>query len=87
MAAAATTTTTATKSTSVYFNAIIGKGSDGERVLRGFLFGVIIGLAVAILACCWLPCMRRTRRTEREQMALMRERAEEQQRQRQRQAR
>ncbi|KAI9158966.1 hypothetical protein HJFPF1_06971 [Paramyrothecium foliicola] len=52
------------------FLAMMSNGTDAERVLRGFLFGVVVGLAIAIFACCWLPCFRRARGLERRQLGL-----------------
>ncbi|KAF7557515.1 hypothetical protein G7046_g6017 [Stylonectria norvegica] len=38
-------------------------GSNGERILRGFLIGIAVGLVVACFTCCWYPCCNRTRRS------------------------
>ncbi|PNY28946.1 Uncharacterized protein TCAP_01130 [Tolypocladium capitatum] len=51
---------------------LIGGGSSGEKIARGFLIGVAFGLIVGGFCCCWVPCFgraqlerRRRRREER----------------------
>lgn len=38
-------------------------GNSGERILRGFFIGMAIGIIMSFVLCCWLPCLRRSRRT------------------------
>lgn len=38
-------------------------GTSGDKLLRGFLIGVAIGVLVSFVLCCWLPCFRKARRT------------------------
>lgn len=40
-------------------------GSNGEKIMRGFLIGVAVGLIVACFVCCWYPCCRPDRRRRR----------------------
>ncbi|KAF4994115.1 hypothetical protein FGRMN_6030 [Fusarium graminum] len=54
------------------FMSIAKGGSNGEKIMRGFLIGLAIGLIVACFVCCWYPCcrprfqnQRRRRRTRR----------------------
>lgn len=55
------------------FMSIAKGGSNGEKIMRGFLIGLAIGLVVACFVCCWYPCCRprlqnrrrRRRRTRR----------------------
>ncbi|KAH6603616.1 hypothetical protein Trco_008391 [Trichoderma cornu-damae] len=34
-------------------------GTSGDKILRGFLIGVAIGIALSLVLCCWLPCLRK----------------------------
>lgn len=38
-------------------------GSSGERILRGFFIGMALGIVLSFVLCCWLPCLRKSRRT------------------------
>ncbi|KAL6859346.1 hypothetical protein J3F83DRAFT_749875, partial [Trichoderma novae-zelandiae] len=42
-------------------------GTRGDKILRGFLVGMAIGILLSFAMCCWLPCFRtkwrRARRT------------------------
>lgn len=40
------------------FMSIARGGSNGEKIMRGFLIGLAIGLIVACFVCCWYPCCR-----------------------------
>ncbi|KAF5008583.1 hypothetical protein FDECE_5150 [Fusarium decemcellulare] len=40
------------------FMGIAKGGSNGEKIMRGFLIGLAIGLIVACFVCCWYPCCR-----------------------------
>ncbi|SPJ93249.1 uncharacterized protein FTOL_13855 [Fusarium torulosum] len=40
------------------FMGIAKGGSNGEKIMRGFLIGLAIGLVVACFFCCWYPCCR-----------------------------
>ncbi|KAF4962316.1 hypothetical protein FSARC_9601 [Fusarium sarcochroum] len=40
------------------FMGIARGGSNGEKIMRGFLIGLAIGLVVACFVCCWYPCCR-----------------------------
>ncbi|KAM5353955.1 hypothetical protein ACJ41O_000605 [Fusarium nematophilum] len=40
------------------FMGIARGGSNGEKIMRGFLIGLAIGLIVACFVCCWYPCCR-----------------------------
>ncbi|GJN71710.1 hypothetical protein PLIIFM63780_005956 [Purpureocillium lilacinum] len=51
---------------------LIGGGSSGEKIIRGFLIGIALGLILGGVCCCWVPCfgrrqqeVRRRRRQER----------------------
>ncbi|KAM0306402.1 hypothetical protein HYE67_002415 [Fusarium culmorum] len=51
------------------FMGIAKGGSNGEKIMRGFLIGLAIGLVVACFVCCWYPCCRpriRNRRRQRQ---------------------
>ena len=49
---------------------LISSGSDGERIVRGFLMGIAFGVILGGVLCCWVPCFgakqraRRARRRE-----------------------
>ncbi|KAH6893353.1 hypothetical protein B0T10DRAFT_457458 [Thelonectria olida] len=43
------------------FMTIARGGSNGEKIMRGFLIGVAVGLIVACFVCCWYPCCRSDR--------------------------
>ncbi|KAI5457691.1 hypothetical protein BGZ63DRAFT_427729 [Mariannaea sp. PMI_226] len=47
------------------FMSIARGGSNGEKIIRGFLIGVAIGLVVACFVCCWYPCCRPNRSRRR----------------------
>ena len=51
---------------------LISGGSPGEKIVRGFLIGVALGLVIGGVCCCWVPCfgrrqqeIRRMRREDR----------------------
>ncbi|EGR50364.1 uncharacterized protein TRIREDRAFT_105408 [Trichoderma reesei QM6a] len=61
-------TSTATSSSSstdngAGFMQVAEDGTSGDKLLRGFLVGMAIGILVSLVMCCWLPCLRRARRT------------------------
>ncbi|KAH7308054.1 hypothetical protein B0I35DRAFT_413415 [Stachybotrys elegans] len=41
-----------------FMGRLITEGSTGDKVLRGFLAGVILGICLAAMTCCWIPVMR-----------------------------
>ncbi|KAG5999645.1 hypothetical protein E4U43_001943 [Claviceps pusilla] len=45
---------------------IVG-GSSGERIVRGFLMGVALGIILGGVLCCWVPCFGRRNQDRREQ--------------------
>ncbi|KAK1241840.1 hypothetical protein MKX07_007663 [Trichoderma sp. CBMAI-0711] len=45
------------------FMQVAEDGTSGDKLLRGFLVGMAIGILVSLVMCCWLPCLRRARRT------------------------
>ncbi|UNI17217.1 hypothetical protein JDV02_003585 [Purpureocillium takamizusanense] len=45
---------------------LIGGGSSGEKIIRGFLIGIALGLILGGVCCCWVPCFgRRQQETRR----------------------
>ncbi|KAL7789134.1 hypothetical protein V8C37DRAFT_218623 [Trichoderma ceciliae] len=38
-------------------------GTSGDKILRGFLIGMAIGIILSFVLCCWLPCLRRRPRS------------------------
>lgn len=50
------------------FMGIATGGSHGEKILRGFLIGVAIGLVVACFTCCWYPCCGGARNRRRNEL-------------------
>ncbi|QPG93932.1 hypothetical protein C2857_003645 [Epichloe festucae Fl1] len=45
---------------------LITSGSNGERIVRGFLIGVAMGIILGGALCCWVPCFGRRRQERRE---------------------
>lgn len=39
-----------------------GGGPDGQLIVRGFFIGVALGIMLAMVFCCWWPCVGRRRR-------------------------
>ncbi|KAJ6439897.1 hypothetical protein O9K51_07788 [Purpureocillium lavendulum] len=45
---------------------LISGGTSGEKIIRGFLIGIALGLILGGLCCCWVPCFgRRQQETRR----------------------
>lgn len=59
------------------FMGIATGGSSGEKILRGFLIGVAIGLIVGCFFCCWYPCCGGTSRRRRRELARRRRLAQD----------
>ncbi|KAL7905527.1 hypothetical protein GGI35DRAFT_461006 [Trichoderma velutinum] len=45
------------------FTQIATDGTSGDKILRGFLIGMAIGIILSFVLCCWLPCCRKKRRS------------------------
>ncbi|KAL7946900.1 hypothetical protein V8C42DRAFT_319119 [Trichoderma barbatum] len=48
------------------FTHIASDGTSGDKILRGFLIGMAIGVMLSLVLCCWMPCCRKKRRTRLE---------------------
>ncbi|QUC23620.1 uncharacterized protein UV8b_07861 [Ustilaginoidea virens] len=46
---------------------LVSSGSRGEKIVRGFLMGVALGILLGGALCCWVPCFGRRRRRRRRQ--------------------
>ncbi|KAK3196663.1 hypothetical protein K4F52_000007 [Lecanicillium sp. MT-2017a] len=49
--------------------ALGGGGPGGQTAIRGFFIGIAVGVVVAMLCCCWWPCMRMSPRDRREALS------------------
>ncbi|KKP06344.1 hypothetical protein THAR02_01589 [Trichoderma harzianum] len=66
--ASITTSTTSSPTSSSTSDAggflhIASDGNSGDKILRGFLIGMGIGIILSFVLCCWLPCCRKQRRS------------------------
>ncbi|PNP56743.1 hypothetical protein THARTR1_03439 [Trichoderma harzianum] len=66
--ASVTTSTTSSPTSSSTSDAggflhIASDGTSGDKILRGFLIGMAIGIILSFVLCCWLPCCRKKRRS------------------------
>ncbi|KAG8424157.1 hypothetical protein J3458_000983 [Metarhizium acridum] len=52
---------------------LVTSGSNGEKIVRGFLMGVAIGFILGGAVCCWVPCFGRGRQERRERRRQQRE--------------
>lgn len=66
MATSTSTSSPKPTSNSHGFGDIAEGGNSGERILRGFFIGIAIGIIMSFVLCCWLPCLRKSRRTRLE---------------------
>ncbi|KIE01593.1 hypothetical protein MAJ_02398, partial [Metarhizium majus ARSEF 297] len=57
---------------------LVTSGSNGEKIVRGFLMGVAIGIILGGAVCCWVPCFGRGRQQRRERRRRQREQAQRQ---------
>ncbi|UKZ53180.1 hypothetical protein TrVGV298_006972 [Trichoderma virens] len=48
------------------FIQIASDGTPGDKILRGFLIGMAIGIILSLVLCCWTPCCRKKRRSRLE---------------------
>ncbi|PHH59833.1 hypothetical protein CDD82_2399 [Ophiocordyceps australis] len=46
---------------------LVSGGTAGDKIVRGFLIGVALGLVVGGVCCCWVPCFGRRAQRERRQ--------------------
>jgi hypothetical protein len=58
---------------------LVTSGSNGEKVVRGFLMGVAMGIILGGVFCCWVPCFGRGRHERRARRRRMEEQTEERQ--------
>ncbi|OAA41006.1 hypothetical protein NOR_05588 [Metarhizium rileyi] len=45
---------------------LVTSGSNGEKIVRGFLMGIAVGIILGGALCCWVPCFGRGRQERRE---------------------
>ncbi|OAQ66749.1 FAM176 family domain-containing protein [Pochonia chlamydosporia 170] len=64
---------------------LVTSGSNGERIVRGFLMGVALGIILGGALCCWVPCFGRARQERRARRRQQREQAEQQAREQEQQ--
>ncbi|KZZ95265.1 hypothetical protein AAL_04496 [Moelleriella libera RCEF 2490] len=64
---------------------LVTGGSSGERIVRGFLMGIAIGIILGGVLCCWVPCFGRRRVRELRERRRRRRRREQRRRERERQ--
>lgn len=57
---------------------LVSGGSNGERVVRGFLMGVAVGIILGGALCCWVPCFGRRQQERRARRRQAREAAQRQ---------
>jgi hypothetical protein len=63
MATSTSTSSPTPTSKSHGFADIAEGGNSGEKILRGFFIGMAIGIILSFVLCCWLPCLRKSRRS------------------------
>lgn len=53
--------------------AIATSGSPFDRLIRGFFVGTCFGLLLAVVLCCWVPCLGKPREWQRRQQTTTRD--------------